>query len=69
MNNKQYCEYTKELEYNNQTNKVWYNHYRGYIVKSYIDSKTNMIIQEKIPYNQPNNFLYFLDNYFENKLK
>jgi len=67
MNNKQYNCYS--TEYNNQTNKVWYNHYRGYIVKNYIDPKTNMIIQEKIPYNQPNNFLHFLDNYFQNKLR
>ena len=67
MDNKQYNCYSSE--YNGQTNKVWYNHYRGYIVKNYVDPKTNMIIQEKIPYNQPNNFLYFLDNYFENKLK
>jgi len=54
---------------NNKTNKVWYNHYRGYIVKSYIHPETNIIIQEKVPYNQPNNFLNFLNNYFENKLK
>lgn len=31
--------------------KIWYNHYRGYIVRSYFDSLTNRIIQEKIKYN------------------
>ena len=31
--------------------KIWYNHYRGYIVKSYFDPLTNRIIQEKIKYN------------------
>jgi hypothetical protein len=31
--------------------KIWYNHYRGYIVRSYLDPLTNKIIQEKIKYN------------------
>jgi hypothetical protein len=48
--------------------KVWYTKYRGYIVKNWIDPKTNLIRQMKIPYNQPNNFLDFLDNYFMYKL-
>ena len=67
MNN-QYNKCYKSLEYNDNSIKVWYNNYRGYIVKNYVDPITNRIIQEKIPYNQPNNFLKFLDNYFENKL-
>jgi hypothetical protein len=53
-------------EYNNETNKIWYNHYRGYIVKNYLDPNTNMIIQKKIPYNQPNNIINFINNYFKN---
>ena len=32
--------------------KIWYNHYRGYIVKSYLDPLTNRIVEEKIKYNQ-----------------
>ena len=50
-------------------NKIWYTHYRGYIVKSILDEKTSKIIEEKIEYNQPNNYLRFLDNYFRYKLK
>ena len=49
--------------------KVWYTHYRGYIVKSYLNPYTNRIIEEKIPFNQPNNFTNFLNNYFQNKLR
>lgn len=37
--------------------KVWYSHYKGYIVKSWLDPNTNQIFQEKIPYNHPNNYL------------
>jgi hypothetical protein len=50
-------------------NQIWYTHYRGYIIKNWVDPVTNRIIQEKIPYNQPNNYLKFLDNYFMYKLK
>lgn len=57
------------LEYNSSSNKVWYTNYRGYIVKSYIHPETNMIIEEKKPYGQPNVFLHFLDDYFKYKLK
>ena len=53
---------------NNEETKVWYTQYRGYIVKSWIDSETNLIKQMKIPYNQPNNFLHYLDYYFTYKL-
>jgi len=49
--------------------KVWYTHYRGYIVKSYLNPSTNRIVEEKIPFNQPNNFTNFLNNYFQNKLR
>ena len=53
----------------NSEEKVWYTQYRGYIVKSTLDNKTGRIIDEKIPYNQPNNYLNFLDNYFKYHLK
>ena len=49
--------------------KVWYTHFKGYIIKSYIHPVTNRIIEEKIPYNQPNNYLHFLDDYFKYKIK
>ena len=52
----------------NSNSNVWYTHTKGYIIKSWID-QNNMIIEEKIPYNQPNNYLKFLDNYFMYKLK
>ena len=54
---------------NHTTTKVWYTHYGGYIVKSYLNPHTNRIIEEKIPFNQPNNFTSFLNNYFQNKLR
>ncbi len=47
--------------YNNS--HVWYTHYRGYIIKNWFDKETNRIMQEKIPYNQPNNFIQYLDKY------
>jgi hypothetical protein len=65
MNNKNYY---ASIEYNTTPN-VWYTHYRGYIVKNRVDKDTNRIIQEKIEYNQPNNYLNYLDNYFKYKLK
>lgn len=52
----------------NRPNKVWYTHYRGYIVKSILDIETGEIYEKMIPYNQPSNFRKFLDNYFENEL-
>ena len=58
----------QSLEYNDQSSKVWYNNYKGCIVKNYLDPITNRIHQEKIPYNQPDNFLNFLDKYFKNDL-
>ena len=48
--------------------KVWYSHFRGYIIRSYLDPITNRIVNEKIPYNQPNVFTNFLDDYFRYKL-
>jgi len=55
---------------NNSINKpkVWYTHYRSYIVKSVLDTGTGEIYEKMIPYNQPSNFRNFLDNYFENEL-
>lgn len=52
----------------NLTTKVWYKHNGGYIIKCYVEPITNKIIEEKIPYNQPNNFSNYLKYYFENKL-
>jgi hypothetical protein len=54
---------TPSNDFNNMEHKVWYTHYKSYIVKSWIHPITNRIIEEKIPYNQPNNYLKFLDNY------
>ena len=55
-------------DYNNMEHKVWYTHYKSYIVKSWIHPVSNRIIEEKIPYNQPNNYLKFLDDYFMYKI-
>jgi len=54
---------TQSNDFNNMENKVWYTHYKSYIVKSWLHPVTNRIVEEKIPYNQPNNYLKFLDNY------
>lgn len=61
----------KSLEYieNSNSNKVWYIQSKGYIIKSWVDPQTNLIVEKRIPYNQPNNFLNYLDNYFKNDLK
>ena len=67
MEYSKYTLFSGELTKENTT-KVWYTKYRGYIVKNWIDPDTNLIKQMKIPYNQPNNFLQFLDNYFTYKL-
>jgi hypothetical protein len=65
-NNKCY----QSIDYqSNNNSQVWYIHYRGYIIKNWIDKDTNRIVQEKIPYNQPSNYLNYLDNYFMYKLK
>ena len=48
--------------------KIWYTHYRSYIVKSVLDTETGNIYEDIIPYNQPSNFRNFLDNYFANDL-
>jgi len=65
-NNK--CYQSVDYQSNNNS-QIWYTHYRGYIIKNWIDKDTNRIVQEKIPYNQPNNYLNYLDNYFMYKLK
>lgn len=65
-NNKCY----QSIDYQNNNNlQIWYTHYRGYIIKNWVDKDTNRIVQEKIPYNQPSNYLNYLDNYFMYKLK
>ena len=66
-NNK--CYQSIDCQSNNTNSQIWYTHYRGYIIKNWVDKDTNRIIQEKIPYNQPNNYLNYLDNYFMYKLK
>ena len=58
----------KSIQYKDNNQHVWYNHYGGYIIKSWIDKDSNRIMQEKIPYNQPNNYLKLLDNYFKYRL-
>ena len=55
----------QSIECPQENTKIWYNHYRGCIVKSWIDPGTNLIMQERVPYNQPSHFLRFLDNYFK----
>ena len=49
--------------------RIWYTHSKGYIIKNRIDPNTNLIIQERIPYNQPNYYLESINNYFKYKLR
>ena len=48
---------------NIQQQRIWYNHYRGYIVKSWFNPNTNLIEEEKIPYNKNVPIKSFLDKY------
>jgi hypothetical protein len=47
----------QSININTTNTKVWYVHSKGYIIKNWIEPNTNKILQEKIPYNQPNNYL------------
>jgi len=51
------------------TPRVWWNDYRGCITKSTLYPGGKIIKQEAIPYNQPENFVEFLDCYFKNDLR
>jgi hypothetical protein len=62
------CFQSIEIDNTQNSSQVWYTHYRGYIIKNWIEKDTNRIIQEKIEYNQPDNYLKYLDNYFRYKL-
>ena len=58
-----------KLDYTpNDNSRIWYNHYRGYIIKNSLDPITNKIVKEKISYNQPDTYLHSLDDYFRYKL-
>jgi hypothetical protein len=68
-NNKCYQSIENQNSQVNNNQHIWYTHFKGYIIKNWVDKDTNRIIQERIPYNQPNNYLKYLDNYFMYKLK
>ena len=52
-NNK--CYQSIDYQTNNNT-QIWYTHYRGYIIKNWVDKDTNRIVQEKIPASVRNDF-------------
>lgn len=58
----------KSLEYNSPTVKVWTTHTKGFIIKNWVDPDTNKIMEERLPYNQPQHYLNNLNNYFKYKL-
>ena len=58
----------QSIDINSNSTNIWYIHTKGYIIKNWVEPGTNRIIQEKIPYNQPNNYLKFLDDYFMYKI-
>jgi hypothetical protein len=51
------------------TPRVWWNDYRGCITKSILYPGEKIIKQDGIPYNQPENFIDFLDEYFKCDLR
>ena len=77
MENKMDMKFHKYMEKNNKVQhipwenspRVWWNDYRGCITKSTLYPGQKIIQQEAIPYNQPENFLEFLDCYFKNDLR
>lgn len=57
------------LNYNTfNNNKVWYNHYRGYIIKSWINENNKIVYELRLPYNHPNYYLSQI-NKLTNKFK
>ena len=50
------------IDQTENSNKVWTNNYRGYLVKSTFDSRNGRIIQCGIPYNFPQTSINFFNN-------
>jgi hypothetical protein len=77
MDNRHDMKFYKRIEENcnvqhipwENTPRVWWNDYRGCITKSTLYPGGKIIKQEAIPYNQPENFVKFLDCYFKNDLR
>jgi hypothetical protein len=62
--------FKNNCEFNKLTSpRVWYNHYRGYIVRNTLDPQTNRIIQERMEFNSPANYNKQIDDFFMYKLK
>ena len=55
----------KSLGYYSPNTHVWYTHMRGCIIKNWVDPETNLIKQERMPYNQPNHYLKEINDYFK----
>ena len=58
------CDKNDNYFYINQdenVQRIWTNKFRGNIVKSIYDPKTNVIYQNSMPYNQINNYKQFFN--------
>ncbi len=64
--NNKYYEYLGDSD---TTNRIWINQYRGAIVKSVYDPKTNSIYQNYIPYSHPHYYNQQIEDYFIYKLR
>ena len=67
-----YCYYPYDININKNTNsgtRVWYNHFRGYVVRNTYEPQTNRIIQERLEFNSPLNYNKQIDDFFMYKLK
>ena len=49
------------INQNENVERIWTNKFRGNIVKSIYDPKTNVIYQNSMPYNQINNYKQFFN--------
>jgi len=66
----EYCYYPFDMNNTGRSEvRVWYNHYRGYVVRNTYNPNTNRILQQRLEYNSPNNYVQQIDDFFMYKLK
>lgn len=66
----EYCYYPFDMNNTSRSEvRVWYNHYRGYVVRNTYNPNTNRILQQRLEYNSPNNYVQQIDDFFMYKLK
>ena len=68
MNNN-YCFYQSDINDSKTNQKIWYNHFRGKIIRNIYDPLTNRIIQEYIDSKSPIQYRKQIDDFFMYKLR